>query len=305
MLSSMTLFIRTLFFALVGLATAPFLSADAATQEWVDLIDPELSHWELWMGVPHETVTGLPKGTAVSADGKTGIPLGLANDPLNVFSVIKQDGELVLKITGEIYGGLTTVKEFSNYHLRLETKWGKNIWEPRLTRPRDSGLLFHCTGAHGAFWNVWMSCIELQVEQNNFGDLYCLAGTSAQVAGKPRGNLWAYDPQGELKLIGSRPDAETLVSKRSENHEKEGQWNQIDLYVLGDRAYFLTNGHVVHALLDTELTRAGVSQSLTSGKLPNCRSKAKPPRSTTGVFKCARSRRSLLKCWCKPVIRTG
>lgn len=250
-----------------GVALSSLLHAGESPDDWMDLIDPELSHWELWMGVPHETVTGLPPGTPTSANVTKGTPLGLANDPLEVFSVIEQAGEPVLKITGQIYGGLTTLREFSDYHLRLETKWGEQVWEPRLTRPRDSGLLFHCTGEHGAFWNVWMSCIELQIEEGNFGDLYCLEGTSAQVTGKPRGKAWAYDPAGELKLIGRRPGASTLTSKRSANHERVGQWNQIDLYVLGDRACFLINGRLVHALIDTERMQDGVVRPLTRGKI--------------------------------------
>ncbi|MDB4309667.1 DUF1080 domain-containing protein, partial [Akkermansiaceae bacterium] len=80
-----------------------------------------------------------------------GTPLGLNNDPLKVFSVIAEDGHKVLKITGEIYGGLTTKEEFENYHITMQTKWGEKKWEPRLCDKRDSGLLLHCVGKHGAF----------------------------------------------------------------------------------------------------------------------------------------------------------
>jgi len=51
-------------------------------------------------------------------------------------------------------GGLTTRESFSNYHLCVDVKWGERKWEPRLALPWNSGLLYHCTGPHGAFWNT-------------------------------------------------------------------------------------------------------------------------------------------------------
>ena len=67
--------------------------------------------------------------------------MGLNNDPLKVFSVKEIDGESILCITGEIYGGLTTRQEFENYHLSLQFRWGDKKWAPRENKKRDSGLL--------------------------------------------------------------------------------------------------------------------------------------------------------------------
>lgn len=234
---------------------------------WVDLFDPKLSRWELWMGVPHESVRDLPPNTPTTKDGRTGTPLGLANDPKHVFTLTTDQGEPVLRITGEIYGGLTTLAEFENYHLRLETKWGQKIWEPRLTRPRDSGLLFHCTGEHGAFWNVWMSCLELQVQENDIGDLYLLAGTSVRVPSVPREKVRAFNPVGELVAAGARPDSKSGMVARAENFERRGEWNSVELYTVADRAVFLVNGRVVNALIDAKVKRGADLVPLTRGKL--------------------------------------
>ena len=133
-----------------------------------------------WMGVPHTSVKGLPEGTPQS-DSNKGTPLGLENDPKKVFSVIEEDGKPGLKITGEIYGGLTTLKEYGEYHFSCEVKVGNKKWGRRLDKQRDSGVLYHCSGKHGAFWNVWMRSLEYQVQENNLGDLYLLAGTAADV----------------------------------------------------------------------------------------------------------------------------
>jgi len=53
-------------------------------------------------------------------------PLGLNNDPNQVFSVVEKDEMAALRVSGEGYGGISTLKEFENYHLTLEFKWGQN-----------------------------------------------------------------------------------------------------------------------------------------------------------------------------------
>jgi len=170
---------------------------------WRSLLDEKLSAWEIWMGVPHESVTGLPPGTSTSTNGRTGIPMGLGNDPKHVFTVSTESGEPVLHVTGEIWGGLTTRESFTNYHLRVDVRWGEKKWPPRLNLPRNSGLLYHCTGPHGAFWNTWKRCLEFEVAENDFGDLYPLGGTRADVAVKLPAKVWTYDPSGELMTFGA------------------------------------------------------------------------------------------------------
>lgn len=98
------------------------------------------------MGIPHKTIKIPGVEQSKSEDCTKGAPLGLNNDLLEVFSMIEEDGQPVLKITGQIYGGLTTNEEFENYHLTMQFKWGEKKWEPRLKRKRDSGILIHCVG---------------------------------------------------------------------------------------------------------------------------------------------------------------
>ena len=81
----------------------------------VNILDAQLTHWYKWIGVPHTSVQGLPSGTP-KGDGMNGTPLG-RNDPKEVFKIITLDNEQVLRASGEIYGGLTTKEEYSNYHL--------------------------------------------------------------------------------------------------------------------------------------------------------------------------------------------
>lgn len=241
-------------------ASLTTITHSAPKSEWTEMIDQDLSQWELWMGVPHTSVEGLPEGTPQSDDYNTGTPLGLNNDPKNVFSVIEENDELVLKITGEIYGGLTTLKEYSDFHLSAEVKFGDKKWAPRLNQKRDNGILYHCTGPHGAFWNVWMRCIECQVQETDIGDLYTLAGTEADsralketnpITGKTR---TAWDPSQELQARGG--------FKRSENFENpHGEWTTVEVYTVGTKAIHVVNGHVVLAIENMRLKEDGTPLS--------------------------------------------
>lgn len=237
-------------------------TAFANEDKWTDLLDSNLSQWELWMGVPHTSVQELPEGTPQSNSNK-GTPLGLGNDPKKVFSVIEEDGRPVLKITGEIYGGLTTLKEYGDYHFSCEVKFGGRKWEPRLDMQRDSGVLYHCSGGHGVFWNVWMRSLEYQVQENNLGDLYLLAGTAADVPTSPN----------PIKIPGvpakrwdpTKPFNPANGAERSVNHENpHGEWTTAEFYVLGQQAIHLVNGCVV---LSLDKARLEDGSPLRKGKL--------------------------------------
>jgi len=205
------------------------------------------------MGVPHATVKDLAAGTPTSPDGHEGIPLGLNNDPKHVFSIQMESGEPILSITGEIFGGLTTLESFSNYHFRTEFKWGERKWEPKLAAPRDNGILFHCTGPHGVFWHVWKRCLEFQVEENNMGDLYCLGGTGALVPAVKGPQDWRYDSTAETKRIGAgTASVSGKAAHLTGDFEKpNGQWNVLELYTMGQTAVYVVNGHVDQVLRGT------------------------------------------------------
>jgi hypothetical protein len=226
---------------------------------YLDLLDAKLTRWETFMGVPHETVKGLPEGTFQSKNVTQGTPLGLNNDPKKVFTTRQEDGSTILCISGEIYGGLTTREEFSDYHLSVEFRWGDQKWAPRAKAKRDSGLLYHCQGEHGAFWSVWKSCLEYQVQETDLGDLYPLAG----------GNAWSrfrtIDEKNRVFDV-SFPWAQPKgsVSAAPENDRPHGEWNHLEIYTLGDSAIHVANGVVVLAL--NRATMKG-KKSLTSGQL--------------------------------------
>ena len=239
--------------------SAPKKSAAASSQ--TDLLDASLSQWEVFIGVPHSSVTGLPEGTLKSGDVTKGTPLGVNNDPKKVFSTITEDGVTVLHITGEIYGGLTTKKDFSNYHFETDFKWGERKWEPRTKDKRDSGILYHCHGEHGAFWNVWKSCLEAQVQETDMGDLHMLSGPKSKSKFRVVG-----EKQNVFDAQSSTPWGEWVghLSASAEPDKPHGEWNHLEVYVLGDSAIHFVNGVVVLALIDA-LDKNG--KPLKSGQL--------------------------------------
>jgi len=239
------------------------------------LLDEKLTLWELWMGVPHESVVGLPEGTPTSPTGHDGTPLGLNNDPKHVFNLRMEEGEPVLYITGEIFGGLTTLESYSNYHLRAQIKWGSKKWAPNLNVPLDNGILYHCTGPHGAFWKVWKRSLEFQITERGMGDLYALGGTCAEVRVVHTGRPWVFDPvAGEPKKFTQVQIPEATNGNRAAHllgdfENPAGEWNTIDLYTLGRTSVHVVNGHVVN-LIQNASTIEGPENTevpLSSGQL--------------------------------------
>lgn len=228
--------------ALIGLTHAKPLKAQP-----LKLLDTQLSQWNVWIGVPHHSVPlpGLPKSN--SNDGTTGVPLGFQNDPLQVFSIIEQNGAPVLKVTGQIYGALTTKEEFQNYHLSLQFKWGEKKWPPRLDRKRDSGLLIHCVGPHGAFWNVWKRSLECQIQEGDTGDFFALAGTIADIPAiiPVEGGRPVYQNGAPLRTISNQAKRSTLTEM------PHGSWNTLEIYTMGDSTVHLVNGQVNMVLFNT------------------------------------------------------
>ena len=236
---------------------------------WEYLLDKDLSQWDVYIGVPHYTVDieGYEKG-----DGMNGTPLGLNNDPLHVYSTIEIEGETVLKVDGIIYGGISTKKVYENYHLSMKFKWGEKKYEPRLDQKRDSGILYHCQDPHGAFWNVWMQSQEMQVQEGDCGDYYTIAGTGMDiktnkkvVPGKQY-DIYTYNPQGKYKQFKTGEDGR--CRKMIDAEKPLGEWNQLDLVCLEDKAYHIVNGTVVMVLENSvAYNEKGEATPLTKGKI--------------------------------------
>ena len=262
-------------FALVVLLAGSV--ACAADAGWKPLWNGhDLSGWTTWLARPQPTseVPGLARG----ADGKYTEPLGSNRDPLRVFTVVEEDGKPALRISGEVFGELRTAESFENYHLRLEFKWGRKKWPPRLNAVRDSGLLYHVHAAPGEEGRTWARSIEVQIQEKDVGDLYAIGSAIAvRVKPQPRPTppvgqpapapLFEYDPAGTWMYFTQATGSPGRVIKQPDNEKPSGEWNVLELVCLGKDAIHIVNGKVVMRLHDPRRINTPVPESVTSGPL--------------------------------------
>ena len=164
---------------------------------------------------------------------------GLNNDPDKVFQV--HDG--VIHVSGTDYGYIITKREYQNYHLTAEFKWGEQTHPPRKDLARDSGILFHVEGPD----KVWPKSIEYQIIEGRTGEMILVGdGTSwtrdgeARTRGETKVTRFARYGQGPWKgVLGAR-------SPENEVERDHGQWNLLELIAEGDRVTFKANGKVVN-----------------------------------------------------------
>ena len=76
---------------------------------------------------------------------------------LPIYAVGEADGAPALRVSGEIYGALTTQELFTNFHLRAEFKWGQKRWPPRANVARDSGILYCGVGEPNPQTGDWIA----------------------------------------------------------------------------------------------------------------------------------------------------
>ncbi len=185
---------------------------------------------------------------------------GRGRDPDRVFTLEKG----VLHITGSEFGSLTTEREYENYELTLEYKWGSATHEPRANAARDNGVFIHSVGKDGAYAGNWMYAIECQIIEGGTGDFLVVgdgsddfAMTSPVVsAAKPpyyhkpdgdtgtihrgRVNWWGRDPAWkDVKGFRGAKDLDKPL----------GEWTHIRILAMGEEVYYFVNGTLAnHAL---------------------------------------------------------
>lgn len=248
------------------LTLAYCLCAPLTAADWRSLWNGrDFAGWDKYLARPHSSVK-LAKEER-NAKGEHAAPLGVNNDPTNVFTVVQHDGRPAIRVSGEIYGTITTREEFSNYHLRLEMKWGEKKWAPRLALKRDSGILYHAQGPWGAV-GAWLPSLELQIQETDLGDFWAVNSRSLIRARAFDEKEWIYDPKAEPKLFAMAMPGYTRRVLKGANHEKpHGEWNVIEVICLGDKAWHIVNGHVVMILEQCERKDADAWVAATAGKI--------------------------------------
>ena len=191
-------------------------------------------------------------------------------DPDRVFTVVENiDGAPAIRISGQHFGGLTTYRNYANYKLVAEFRWGSLTWAPRTAMPRDSGILLHCQGEDGngygrdKFLSPWMRSIEYQITEGGTGDIILVGGyergSDEVIRPKltcpvlPDTRIWSaqgvpteFDRQ-RIDWEFRDPKRENVLGVRGPRdvEKPHGEWNRIEAICRGgDLEYFLNGVRV-------------------------------------------------------------
>ncbi|HEY8996180.1 MAG TPA: DUF1080 domain-containing protein [Lacunisphaera sp.] len=241
------------------------LSGLRADEDWRPLFNGrDLTGWETWLGRPHQSIElpNLMRGP----DGKYTQPVGLNQDPLTIFTIVTVDGAPAIRLSGQIFGTISSLESFSNYHLRLQFKWGEKRWPPRANSVRDSGLLYHGHGPHGGgTGSAWINSHELQIQEKDCGDYWAVGPATSDITAKAAGEkLFQYDNTALPLAFGPGSPNGTRVIKSADHEKPTGEWNTIELICIGDQSIHIVNGQVV---LRVRSLRSATGEKLTAGKI--------------------------------------
>jgi hypothetical protein len=227
--------------------------------QWKQLFNgKDFTGWDTYIGPDLDD-----KGKPIN-----GTPIGLNRDPSHVFSIVRENGENIIRVSGENWGAISSQKEYENYHLQLQFKWGSLTWGQKKGQKKDSGLLYHSVGKYGADYSAWMRSQEFQVEEGNCGDYWGVAGGLADIPViKKSGTDYIYSSEGTLITFseGSKQGRHCIKGADAEN--PSGQWNTLDLYCHGDTSIHMVNGKVMMVLYHNRQMDNGHELPLTKGKI--------------------------------------
>jgi hypothetical protein len=183
---------------------------------------------------------------------------GRDNDPQKVFSVTNG----MIRIGGEEWGCITTRKEYENYRLVVEFKWGGKTFAPRINNARDCGILLHSKGVDGGSQGIWMRSIECQIIEGGTGDFIVVGDSSdafqltTTIAKEKTDDSYVYLPGGDtMKLTSDRinwyaRDAawkDTIGFRGRYDIEKPmGEWNRMECIANHGELTVILNGKIVN-----------------------------------------------------------
>lgn len=231
----------------------------SGSEKWESLFNgKDLTGWETYLGPKYDTLT----------EKWDTVPVGLNTDPLGVFSVAELDGEKVIRISGQQFGGMNTLREFENYHLQFQFKWGQLVWPPRESDKRDGGLMYHAVGPQGADGGFWMRSHEYQIEEGDCGDYWACAGAIFDVnSTMEKDSSYIYSKTGQPHTFSTVSPSGRNCRKFPDAEKPTGEWNTIDLYCYGGTSVHMING-VVNMILRNSRQLQGSSEiPLTRGKI--------------------------------------
>lgn len=146
------------------------------------------------------------------------------------------------------FGHIATVDSWSDFHLRLDFRWGTNRFPPRALQRRNSGILYHLGPERD---RLFPDGVEFQIEETDVGDAIMIntrALPGPLLGGTP---LWPTYLPGLPQTYDTPVVAGGIARqwiRHAGNFELLDGWNTLDLYAFGDQAAHLVNGRIVLSL---------------------------------------------------------
>ena len=222
------------------------LTFNSCEKPWQPLFNGEnLDNWDKYIGTPLKGAEDLAKSATID----------------NVFTVVEENGEKIIRISGEVNGSLATRDTFANYHLQLVFKWGDKIHSRQ-----NSGLLYHSFGEFGEAIGTWMVNIECQLMHDKLGDTYLMNNTYCETAVNEVDGGFIYAKDGTVKKFSKEHNGPG-IKKAVDAELPPGEWNTVDLYSVGQTTVHVVNGKTTMVNTNTAKLENGEAIPLTSGKI--------------------------------------
>jgi hypothetical protein len=150
-------------------------------------------------------------------------------DPEKIWTV--RDGMIVCE--GSVNGYLITNKDYGDYALRVQWRWGDKV-----TRSRNSGVFVHVSGPD----KIWPKGVEAQLLTDHAGDIWLVDGFKLQVDPARR------DPKTPRHFLRTKDKVEKPI----------GEWNQYEITCKGDTIKLVINGQAVNEGSQAEASKGKI-----------------------------------------------
>lgn len=164
---------------------------------------------------------------------------GLNSDPQHVFTV--EHG--VVHVSGTEMGYIITKREYKNYYLRAEFKWGEGTFGERHGQARDSGILYNIQGEN----HVWPRSVEFQINEGCTGDFWMTDG--AALTGKDGKRVTGPEKSAEKIDRFNKSPYKNVTGYRDPVNELEkphGEWNTLELVNRDGHVWQYVNGKLAN-----------------------------------------------------------
>ncbi len=230
--------------------------------EWKSLFNGrDLSNWDKFLATPSGSE-----------------PLVANVDPKGVFTVTNRNGEDVIHVSGENYGAITTQKQFTNFHFRLQFKWGLGRFGGRASVGRDTGILYCGIGQPNPRTG-WLTSIENNIMEKGVGQWWSVNGAIIDCEGEwvtAQNELYVpykKEGKGERNIVwkmGAPRITATSANGITPPFDVEqvfGNWNTVEVVFWGGNCIHILNGHVNLVAFNPRYKEGGEWRALTQGKI--------------------------------------